>query len=85
MGLFVILCISGFLALVGGPTEDDPDIPEPTMYQRKITFVKVFMFLLPAIITGIFQAFAADKRLTPEQREKQNAEHVRIALKADHE
>src|SRR6266849_10543593 len=83
MCLFVVLCISGFFSIIGGPTEDDPNIPEPTIQQRETTFVRVFLFLLPATMLGVFQAFETDKKLTPEERQKLNSELITNSLKAD--
>ena len=71
------------MAVIGGPTQDDPDTPEPTVHQRETTFVKVCFFLLPATMLGVFQAFDKDKKLTPEERKKLNDELYRNAREAE--
>jgi hypothetical protein len=47
--------------------------------------MKVFLFLLPATMVGVYSAFERDKRLTAEERKKQNTKLIENARKAAQE
>jgi cytochrome b561 len=74
--LFFAMLIAGVIgwflaATLGSPTEDYAGY-QPSDKQVWSWGAKVFLIVFPAEVLGIVLGYAADKKLTPEQRLKRN-------------
>jgi len=71
------VCVISFIVTAISTNGNEEEGIKPWSTQRQIEFnIEAFIFLLPAGLLGVFNAFDRDKRLTEEERKRLNDELI---------